>query len=434
MTERDRTSSAWPLAIVLFLANSLSFVDRQVLTLLVKPMRAELGITDVQVSLLQGLAFASLYAVLGLPLGRLADRTHRPRLMAAGIALWSSMTVASALASDYTHLFLARMGVAVGEAALAPAAVSLLADRFPRSRVGRAIGLFQAGIFVGSALALLAGGWLLSAFDAGGLSWLREMGITKGWRGVLLVVGAPGWLIALLLLFVHEPRRGAAALARTQLTVGQSLAWVWSRRDVYSGVIVAFTAITVLAYGSLAWAPSVLVRVHALSSAAAGIRLGVIMLVAGPLGVVGAGWLVDRLAARGRADAPIVAAMAGVIVFALVVPLFALAPTLTLATLAAVALAVAQAYPYGIASTSLAMVTPPEMRGQVVALYLLISNLLGLSLGPLLVALGTERVFHDDLAVGRSLALLPLLTMPFALAGLLAARSAYARCWRAANH
>ena len=434
MMERERTQVAWSLAIVLFLANSLSFVDRQVLTLLVKPMRAELGISDVQVSLLQGLAFASLYAILGLPLGRLADRTHRPRLMAAGIAVWSGMTVASAFASDYAHLFIARMGVAVGEAALAPAAVSLLSDRFPRSRVGRAIALFQAGIFVGSALALLAGGWLLAAYDAGGLEWLRALGITSGWRAVLLVVGAPGWFVALLLLFVHEPRHGAAAPSTPQLGVRASLAWVWARRDVYTGVIVAFTAITVLAYGSLAWAPTVLVRVHALASADAGIRLGMIMLFAGPLGVVGAGWLVDRLAAKGRADAPIAAAMGGAIAFAIVVPAFALAPTLALAMLGAVALAFAQGYPYGIASTSFAMVTPPEMRGQVVALYLLISNLLGLTLGPLLVALGTDRIFHDDLAVGRSLALLPLVTIPLAIAGLVGARSAYARAYAAITH
>lgn len=429
----DRRADAWGLALLLFLANTLSFVDRQVLTLLVKPMRAELGISDVQVSLLQGLAFASLYAVLGLPLGRLADRVHRPRLMAAGIALWSTMTVASAVASSYPLLFLARMGVAVGEAALAPAAVSLLSDRFARARVGRAIALFQAGIFTGSALALLAGGWLLATFDAGGMPWLQSLGVASAWRAVFLVVGLPGWIIAPLLLTAHEPRTTSGAAAASALSIGRVLGWVWDRRDVYGGVMAAFTAITILAYGSLAWAPTVLVRLHALTSAQAGIRLGIITLIAGPLGVMGAGWLVDRLAARGRDDAPVIGALAGVFVFALVVPAFALAPSLPLATVAAVALSLAQSYPYGIASTSLAMVTPPAMRGQVVALYLLISNLLGLTLGPLLVALGTQRIFGDDLAVGRSLALLPLLTMPIALVALLASRTAYARAWRGAN-
>ncbi|MBK7907589.1 MAG: MFS transporter [Gemmatimonadetes bacterium] len=430
--EDRHEAGAWGLALLLFAANCLSFVDRQVLTLLVKPMRADLGISDVQMSLLQGLAFASLYAVLGLPLGRLADRTHRPRLMAAGIALWSTMTIASAFAGSYALLFLARMGVAVGEAALAPAAVSLLADRFPRSRAGRAIGLFQAGIFAGSALALLAGGWLLAAFDAGDLAWVRALGITAGWRAVLLVVGAPGWLVAALLLLADEPRRTSAPAA-AQLPLVASLRWMWARRDIYGGVIVAFTAVTVLAYGSLAWAPTVLVRVHGIASADAGVRLGLGMLIAGPLGVLGAGWLVDRLASRGRSDAPIVAAIGGVLAFAVVVPAFALAPSLAIATATAVALALVQGYPYGIASTSLAMVTPPEMRGQVVAFYLLVSNLLGLSLGPLLVALGTERIFHDDAAVGWSLALLPLLTAPLALAGLQRARAAYARAWREAQ-
>ncbi|MCC6927735.1 MAG: MFS transporter [Gemmatimonadaceae bacterium] len=429
----DRRGDAWGLALLLFLANTLSFVDRQVLTLLVKPLRAELGISDVQVSLLQGLAFASLYAVLGLPLGRLADRVHRARLMAAGVALWSTMTIASAVAPSYPQLFLARMGVAVGEAALAPAAVSLLSDRFARARTGRAIAVFQAGIFTGSALALLAGGWLLAAVDAGGMPWLQSLGITTPWRAVFLVVGLPGWIIAPLLLLVHEPRTGAIAAGASQLSVGRVVGWVWARRTVYGGVITAFTAITILAYGSMAWAPTVLVRLHALTSASAGIRLGIITLIAGPFGVVTGGWLVDRLVARGRADAPIIGALAGVIVFALVVPAFALASSLTMATIAAVALSLAQSYPYGIASTSLAMVTPPAMRGQVVALYLLISNLLGLTLGPLLVALGTQQVFGDDLAVGRSLALLPILTMPIAFASLLASRVSYARAWRASD-
>lgn len=433
MTERKNPTTqgqgtAWRLAFLLFLVNSLSFVDRQILTLLVEPIRADLEISDTQISLLQGIAFASFYALLGLPLGRLADRTDRPRLIAVGIGIWSVMTAVSGLARDYAHLFLARMGVAVGEAALSPAAVSLLSDRFPRNRVARAIGLFQSGIFVGSALALLSGGWLLAWL--GDTVHLPVVGVIAGWRVVFTVIGLPGLIFSLAMFLVDEPRRQAAGAAPAQLPLRQGLAWLWARRGVYGPHFVAFTAITVLAYGTLAWAPTVLVRVHGLTPAEAGVRLGTMMLVMGPLGVFGSGWLVDQLLARRVADGPPLAAIGGVLLFVASVPVFALSAQLGVVLAAALVVAFAQSYPYGIASASLALITPPAMRGQVTALYLLISNLVGLSLGPLLVALGTDYLFANDLAVGRSLALLPAITAPVALAALVMLRRPYAASWR----
>jgi MFS family permease len=423
------SGAAWRLAVLLFVANTLSFVDRQILTLLVKPIRADLHITDTQIALLQGLAFASFYALLGLPLGRWADRGDRPRLIAAGIALWSVMTAASGLARDFGHLFLARMGVAVGEAALAPAAVSLLSDRFPRERVGGAIGLFQSGIFVGSALALLAGGALLAALGA--TAHVPVLGELPSWRVVFLAVGAPGLLVAVIMLMVQEPRRAASSSrATTPLPLAEALRWLWQRRALYGPHIAAFTAITILAYGALSWAPTVLVRVHGLTPAQAGLRLGAMMLVMGPLGVIGSGVLIDRLLRRGIGDGPVRVALIGVGLFTVSVPAFALAPDLASATIAALFLSFAQSFPYGIATAALALVTPPHMRGQVTALYLLVSNLVGLTLGPLLVALGTDYLFGSDQAVGRSLALLPVLTMPVALAALLALRAPYARAVR----
>lgn len=428
---RATMAAAWRLALLLFLANTLSFVDRQVLTLLVKPIRAELDISDTQMSLLQGLAFASFYALLGLPLGRLADRGDRPRLIAAGIALWSAMTALSGLARDYSQLFAARMGVAIGEAALSPAAISLLSDRFPRERVASAIGLFQSGIFVGSALALLAGGGLLAMI--GGDVTLPLLGTLSDWRAVFLAVGLPGLLLALVMLTIREPRRGRDVVRPPQRPLREVLVWLWRRRGLYVPHVVAFTFVTILAYGSLAWTPTVLVRLHGLSPAEAGIRLGAMLLIMGPLGVLGSGWLIDRLLARGVADGPVLAALAGVVLFATIVPAFALAPTLGIAMGAALVLSFAQSYPYGIATGSLALVTPPELRGQVTAIYLLISNLVGLTLGPLLVALGTDYLFGDDLAVGKSLALLPVLTTPVAIGALLMLRRSYAAAWREAT-
>jgi MFS family permease len=422
---RTTVAAPWGLAFLLFAANVLSFVDRMVLTLLVQPIQADLGIGDTAISLLHGLAFAVFYALLGLPLGWLADRGDRPRLMAGGVALWSGMTAACGLAVSYGWMFVARMGVAVGEAVLSPAAVSILSERFPKALLARAIGVFQSGIFVGSALALLAGGWLLGALE--GLD--AETLPLSPWRIVFLAIGVPGLLVAVALLFVAEPRRTARAQAgpgqdRGSLT--EAFAWIARRPRLYGGHFAAFTAITVMAYGALSWTPTALVRGFGLSPAEAGLHLGLILLIAGPAGVYGSGWLIDRLLASGRKDGPIVAALWGVGLFTLALPAYALAPSLGLALAAAAVLAFAQSYPYGIASASLALVTPVRLRGQVTAIYLMISNLVGLTLGPLIVALLTEQVFGRPEALRYSLALLPLFAAPVAFLALWFSRRAYA--------
>ncbi len=421
----------WSLAILLMLANTLSFIDRTLLTLLVAPIRADLGVSDTIISLLHGITFAALYAVLGLPLGRWADRGDRPRLMAGGVALWSGMTAASGLASTVAGLAVARAGVAVGEAALAPAAVSLLSDRMPRGMVARAIAIFQSGIFVGSAAALFIGGALLRTLEHADRSAFGLLSSYAPWRLVFLIVGAPGVLLAVLLLFVSEPRRGVATAHRPPaVSLGETLRFLHDNRHVYGWHVIGFTAITMLAYGAMAWMPSVLVRTHGVSTATAGLALGAVLLVAAPLGVMVSGALVDRALAQGRGDGPMRVALGGVALLALAVPAFALAPSFTAAIIADVPLAFGLGFPYGIASGALALITPVHFRGQVVAIYLLVSNLIGLSTGPLLIALGTDHLFHRDAAVRYSLALLPLLTVPIAAIALQRARAPFAEAWR----
>jgi MFS family permease len=415
----------WGLALLLLAANSLSFVDRMLLTLLVGPIRAELGISDTAISLLHGLAFASFYAVAGLPLGRLADAWHRPRLMAAGVALWSAMTSACGFAANFATMFAARTGVAVGEASLSPAAVSLLSERFPSTMAARAIAVFQSGIFVGTALSMLGGGLLLAWFESNPLP--GPLSALSPWRSVFVVVGAPGILIALCLLLVHEPRASGGEFRARRTSFQSTMVHVRGAARLYGGHFLAFTAITILAYGSISWMPSILVRAHHVSTSGAGLLLGFALLTAGPLGVMSSGILVDALAKRRMASGPMVAAFLSVALLAVAVPGYALAPDLGSARLAAFGLAFAQSFPYGIASASLAIVAPPAMRGQLVALYLMISNLVGLTLGPLLVALLTDNVFRDDAAVGLSLSMLPLLTTPLAIAGILLCWGPYRR-------
>jgi len=421
------------LALLLMSANTLSFIDRTVMALLVDPIRSDLHISDTQISLLQGLAFALFYAAFGLPLGQAADRGNRPILMSAGVGIWSVMTAGCGLAANFWGLFLARMGVAVGEAALAPAAVSILSDRFPQRLVARALAVFQSGIFIGSALALICGGALLGWLKSSNGLIFPGIGRLADWRVVFIAVGAPGLVLVLALLAVREPRRRVDpdTAARLRPTISQALRWIWRRRRLYGAHFTGFTLITILAYGALAWTPTVMIRRFGVPPGAAGLDLGLILLAAGPVGVFSSGWLIDRLLVKGLVEGPILAALAGVVLFAFALPAYALAPGVGAAMGAATLLAFAQSYPYGIASASLALVTPPELRGQVTALYLLISNLLGLSLGPLLVALMTEHVFHNDQCVGVSLAILPCLTAPFAIAALWSCRKPYAEALQA---
>jgi MFS family permease len=184
---------AWYVACVLMVCNTFSFIDRQVLGLLVTPIKQDLGISDTRIGLLQGLAFGLYYTLLGIPMGRLVDSGSRRTLVAAGVFLWSLMTAACAGARSFGALFLARMGVGIGEATLSPAAFSLLADYFPKGRLATALSIFSMGIFFGSGLALLLGGLIVGALGS--------------WRLTFLLVGLPGLLVALLALTIREPAR-----------------------------------------------------------------------------------------------------------------------------------------------------------------------------------------------------------------------------------
>lgn len=424
--EHTQNRAKWALAYLLLLANILSFIDRMLLTLLVKPIRADLAISDTEISLLHGLAFAVFYALFGLPLGRMADSVNRPKFMAGGVSLWSIMTAACAGATSFAGLFVARIGVAIGEATLSPAAISLLAERFPKHLVARAIGVFQSGIFIGTGLALLAGGSLLGWLEKQDLSHFGILSGLAPWRIVFLCVGTPGILVAIALLFVKDKSRTKSKTNYDNATpFKDAVKFVWQNKPLYFGHILTFTAITILAYGSLSWMPTAMVRTHNVTSAQAGFSLGIIVLIMGPLGVMSSSWFLDNFIKRKKPDGVIVVAIIAALLLGVAVPLYALAPNLQMALIGAGLLAFGQSFPYGIASSALTLVTPAHFRGQIIALYLMISNLFGLTLGPLLVARMTDGYFHNDALIKYSLALLPLITVPFALLGAAICRRAF---------
>lgn len=407
---------AWWAVILLLALYVLSFVDRQVINLMVDPIRKDLGIGDVGVSVLTGFAFAAFYTLFGIPIARLADTRSRRAIIAAGLAIWSAMTAACGLARTAAAMFLARTGVGVGEAALSPAAYSTIADSFPPRRRGTAMGVYSVGSYLGSGLAFLLGGHLIRFVGE------NETGSIAPWRKVFFLVGLPGLVLVPLLLTVREPSRRSAGEERMSV-------WrhVREHRGAFLGHNLGFALLAFSGYGAGAWTPAFLQRVHGMTIAESGIALGWIMAIAGTLGIVFGGWLADFLAARGRRDATL---CVGVIAAVAWIPAGVLYPIVSSKTLALTLMVPAlftSGMPWGAAAAAVQEMTPGPMRAQATAIYLFVINLIGLGIGPSAVAWLTERVFRDDAAVGRSLAWVGLVAHLLAAAVLVAGLRAFVR-------
>lgn len=393
---------AWYVVGVLCLAYVFALLDRQVLSLLVAPMRADLGLSDTQVSLLQGFSFAVLYAAFGLLLGRLADTGNRRALIGGGMALWSGFTTACGLAQRYWQLLVLRMGVGLGEATLAPAAYSLLADYFPAERRATGFSVFSMGIYVGVGLASVLGGLVVQYSVGGGAPVLPLLGALRPWQLVFVAIGLPGLLVALLLVTVREPRRhGEAPAVPLRAVVAHARAHL----ATFASVILGISLISLANYGAAAWMPSVFIRDHGWSIARAGVFQGIVAGVGGAIGIVAGGAIADRMERRGRRDAyPRVAAVTAL----LLLPcgtVYLVMPTGVLAGAAFVPLGLLAAVPFGVGPAAVQQLVPPTMRGQAIAVYLFLINLIGLGAGPTAVALLTDHWFRDDRAVNLSLLL-----------------------------
>ncbi len=399
---------AWYLLTLLSLAFILSMLDRTVISLLVEPIKADLGLTDTGIALLQGATFAIFYALTGVPIGWLADRSNRRNIVSAGIGLWSVMTIGCGLASSYATLFFARTGVAVGEAALNPAAYSLLSDRFSKAKLGRAIGIFTAAGVIGTGLALLIGGKLYSYFvSQGGLDigW-----VLKPWQATFVAVGLPGLMLALLIMLtVGEPQR-TGRIDRQQGGTNDddgasAFAFIKTHRAAYGPLLGGYGILCIVGYAFVSWGPASLGRVHGLSPAEIGGKFGIIMLVFGSLGPVLGGIACDRLVKSGRNNGPILC-----LLFAATICLFFSISLLLNNGLTATWIAyagIAFGFTAMLASVPIAiqLLTPSQFRARIAALSLVSANVVGLGIGPLLVGLLNDYVFTGKDGIATSLPL-----------------------------
>ena len=398
---------AWYTVGLLTIAYVVSFVDRNILGLLIDPIKADLDLTDFEIGLLLGPAFAIFYATMGLPLGYLADRRRRTWIVAIGVALWSAATAFSGLARNFVQIFIARMSVGVGEATLSPCAMSLISDSFPEERRGKPIAVYSSAISVGSALAALLGAAVLTWANASEGLVLPYVGALAPWQIAFLTVGVPGLLLAVLFFFVTEPRRIAPVGSERGSNLGHMFAHAGRHAGVYLTFVSIFCVMTIVAY-SHGWLAVTFARTYGWAVEDYAIANGIALIIVGPLSVNFAGWLSDRYTARGHRDAPLKIAILGLVIG---LPPSVVGPLMDDPWLAFGLLAfgnVGLAFVSATGVTALLNIAPARIRAQLVALYYMAISLAGLMLGPTLVGALNDLAFGVD-GVRYSVALLPLI-------------------------
>lgn len=386
---------SWTTLTLLTVAYVFSFIDRMAVSVIVEPMRLDLGLSDIQIGLLQGAAFSVFYAVFGLPLGRLADLYNRRLIIIVGLCLWSLATAVSGLASGFALLFLARCLVGVGEASLSPSALSMFADMFSSKKLGRAVGIYTAGSIFGAGIALLVGGAIYSyyaSFEALRAPFLGEI---EAWQATFFAIGLPGLLLAVAIyVFIDEPPRRKREEATPLKSVIRYLIDNW--RD-FLPLLALYTLPSCLGYAFFGWTVPYLVRSFGLEPGTAGALFGGVMLTAGVAGPIASGFVADFVQTRYRS----------ITVFHVLGIFYVLGIVGGIGAYLPLPLPVAMAFmailAFGFTSTfALPMLqlqrrSPARMRGLVTAITLMSGALCGMSLGPLLVPIVSGALFDGML-------------------------------------
>ena len=414
----------WYAVSIFFLAYLISIVDRQLLSLLLVPIQDDLQVSDTLMSTLHGFTFAFFYSVMGLPIARMIDAGNRRLIISVGILVWSIATASCGLATEYWHLLVARTLVATGEAALLPGACSIIADYFAPDERGKAMGIFSSGGTFGNSLSMLAGGVLFAAFSDIEVV-LPFFGRFETWQLVFVAIGLPGVVIAALVLTVRSPGRSSSTDG-AGVPLAVVVQYFRENRSSYTLTIagISFYFAGMLAY--LAWTPTMLIRNHGMELAEAGRTYGLVLLFFGPAGTFLWGWLADWLQrSKGRTDSKVLCtifACVGMVVPGIAYPLM---DNVSAAILFMVVFVFFASAPLGTAPATIQDMTPAPMRGQATALYTGILNIIGFGVGPLLVALFTDKLFADPELLRYSMVIVLIVATVIAIACLSAILPAY---------
>ncbi len=407
----------------------LSYLDRLILGLLVQPIQAEISVSDTQMSLLFGMAFAGVFAIAGLPLARMADTRNRKWLIVVGVMVWCLLTAASGFARDFNTLLLCRIGVAAGEAALLPAALSIISDLFRRERRSLPVSMVMTAGMVGASSSFLVGAVIIDMIASLTASGALEATLAP-WRLTLIAVGLPGIVLGLLFAAtVSEPSRTTAAANETSLK--QTWRHMVDSGWAYFGMLGGVALLTLVPFSLTAWFPTFLIRRFGLTAQEAGYSFGSAFALCAISGSLILPWIADRLAKRGRGDAIPSVAAAALLIGA---PFAFLAPLAGDATTAVLLVAPAIFFLAGaptLATVAVHMIAPVRARAQLQGVYLMLTNIVGLGMGPTLTALISQWFFDGPDDIGLGLVVMAAVASPIAFIVLILARRDFARRFHA---
>ncbi|MGA0805470.1 MAG: spinster family MFS transporter [Pseudohongiellaceae bacterium] len=401
-----RPAYAWYVVVILFIAFTISYIDRQIISLLVDPIKNDLGISDTQVGLLQGFAFTVFYTFAGIPLGRLADKKNRKLIIAVSMFLWSLMTAACGLAKTFTHLFIARIGVGIGEAGLSPAANSMITDYFPKDKRGKPVALYFMGVYVGVGLSFILGGMVISWVTNAGEVVLPLVGELSAWQLTFIIVSIPGLLLVAVMPTVQEPfRRGRVSADGKDVDtgVGAAKAFFMQHFKAYAVIFLGFGLAGSMAIGFFAWTTPLFNRIHGWETSQIGYTFGSIVMIMGTLGIILGGAVADRLLQKGEQHAYIKVAIWAILGAMVCAGSAAIVPNPYVAWVLLCPAVACFGMPVALAPAAVNHITPNQFRGQAIAIYIFVVGLINNNLGPISVGFLNDYLFKDPLAINRSM-------------------------------
>jgi MFS family permease len=410
-----KPSTAWYATAIFAVALMFAFLDRGIITLLVEPIKADLSLSDFEMSLLLGFALIVFNAFVAVPASRFVDIWPRNIIITAGIAVWSTMTALCGFAQNFLQLFMFRMGVGIGELVHGPATYSMMADYFPREKLPRAIAVLQLGFIGGLGVSLVLGAFVIKMLlDIDNVVVPGTGIVIRNWQLVFIAVGLPGLLVAAAMMTVHEPpRRGRLTELTKPMPLRHVLKYLFTHWRLYAPQFFGLAVAAIESSGTRAWQPVFFQRTYDWSAQKTGLILGTALIVAAPFGLWAATWLTERFA-KTRDDANLrVVAIAYILspVFAITGPLMPDPWLAVFCAAMALMIGIGGAVPQNAALQS---VTPNEMRGQVTALYLFVFAVIGGGIGPTFIALFTDFVMQDEQLLRYSLSVSAAIMMPIA--------------------
>jgi MFS family permease len=394
-------------------------IDRTLIAMLIDPIRASLEISDTQIGLLMGLAYALAYGFGGLPMGYLVDRYPRKWILFLAVILWGMAEAACGFATGFVWLFLARAAVGLFESPLHPSAHSIIADTVPRRRLATVMSIYSMGNILGTGLALILGGWIVNSLLHLEYVTVPLIGDMRPWQFAFLITGIPGLLLALLILPFQEPKRHLAQ-AHGKVSWGELFSFIRSHWQVAVTLSTVFGGMNIVVGGIVKWAPAYMARHFKLNPAEYGFALGLSESIPAVAGLLTAGWIIDRWYAKGRKDAHLTYYLWVLIATAPIVFFGLMADNIAI-FLTAIALAKGLTVNFlGIAAAQVQMISPPQMRGRLSGLFfLMVVALLGTTFGALLPAVISDYVLHDSTRIGHGIAITLAIFAPLAVIAIL---------------